>query len=98
LDRALGVLDFDYLLVGDRRRSGPLVEVRDDSGQHLKYTGTVERQVFGLGIGVGPQIDYDHLPAVQSFQPIAAPAKSFHLPRKASRKVGMDLGENRSRK
>ena len=92
---SLGVLDFGYLLVGDRRESGPLVEVGDDAGQHPEHMGAVERDVFRLGIGLGPRIDHDHFPAVQTVQPLAAPAEGIQLARKAGLKIGVDLGGGR---
>ena len=87
----LGVLDCGLLLVGDRRVSGQLVEVGDDVGQHPKHAGAVERDVFRLGVGLGPQVHHDQFPAVQAFQPLAAPARG--LP--AGQKVGQALGRGR---
>jgi hypothetical protein len=71
----LGVLDCGLLLVGDRRVSGQLVEVGDDVGQHPKHAGAVERDIFRLGIGLGPQVHHDPLTAIQAFQPLAALAE-----------------------
>jgi hypothetical protein len=48
-----GVLALGFLFIDDRRETGQLVEVRDDSGQHPKHAWTVERDVFRLGIGLG---------------------------------------------
>jgi hypothetical protein len=48
-----GVLASGFLFIDDRRETGRLVEVRDDSGQH---PSTVERDIFRLGIGLGSQV------------------------------------------
>ncbi len=51
-----GVLAFGFLFIDDRRETGRLVEVRDDSGQHPQHPSTVERDVFRLGIGLASQV------------------------------------------
>jgi hypothetical protein len=42
-----------------------------------------------------PQIHHDYLPAVQTLQPLAAPAEGVQLARKAGLKVGQILGRGR---
>ena len=42
-----------------------------------------------------PQVHHDPLPAIQAFQPLAAPAEGFQLARKAGLKVGLTLGGSR---
>src|SRR5262249_3687541 len=48
-----------------------------------------ERDVLRLGIGLGPQVHHDRLPALQAFQPVAALAESLQLTREASQNVGL---------
>jgi hypothetical protein len=91
----LGVPALGWTLGGARRVSGQLVQVSDDAGQHAEHAGAVERDVFRLGIGLGPQIHHDLLPAVQAIQPLATPAKRVQLARKAGSKVGVALGGGR---
>ena len=71
--------------------TGQVVESPDDSGQQPKHAGTVGRDVFRLESGLGPQIDHDHFPALQTFRPMVALAEVFHHPRKAGLTVGMVL-------
>ena len=52
----------------------------------------VDRDVFRLGIGLGPRVHHDRFPAVQTLQPLAAPAEGCQLARKANLKVGLALG------
>ena len=47
--------------------------------------GAVERDVFRLGIGPRPQVHHDLFPAVQAFQPLAAPAGEPAVQRRAGR-------------
>jgi hypothetical protein len=77
--------------------TGQLVEVGNDAGQHPEHAGAVERHGFRLGIGLGPQIHHDPLPAVQASQPRAAPAGSSQLAREASLKVRRKRGASRLR-
>ncbi len=43
------------------------------------------------GSGLGSQVHHDHLPTLQAFQPIPAPAKGFQLPRKAAPEKGTSV-------
>ena len=85
---SLGVLTLGGFLLGNRRVTGQIVQVGDDAGQHPEHTGSIERDVLRLGIGLGPQVHHDPLSAVQAFQPLAALAESLQLAREASLKVG----------
>ena len=40
------------LLLGNRRETGQVVQVGDDAGQHPEHSGTVERDVLAVGIGL----------------------------------------------
>ncbi len=71
----LGALGLTFLLVGKRWETGQVVQVGDDAGQHPEHTGSVERDVLRLGIGLGPQVHHDPLTAIQAFQPLAALAE-----------------------
>jgi hypothetical protein len=79
------------LLVDDRRVSGQLVEVSDDAGRYAEHAGTVERDVFRVGIGLGPQVHDDQFPAIQTLQSFAAPAVGVPLARESGPKVGQRL-------
>ena len=57
---------------------------RVDAGSRV-----VDRDVFRLGIGLGPRVHHDRFPSVQAFQPLTAQAQSVHLARKAGLKVGL---------
>lgn len=93
----LSVLAFGSTLVAPRRVSGQFVEVGDGAGQRAEHAWVVERDVSRLRIGLGPKIDHDPLPAVQTFQPLEAPAEGFQLPREAGLEVGRDQGGDRLR-
>jgi hypothetical protein len=56
------------------------------------HAGTVERDGFRLGIGLGPLIHRDPLTAVPTLQPLAGPAGSCQLAREAVLKVGEASG------
>ena len=85
---SLSVLTLGGFLLGNRRVTSQIVQVGDDAGQHPEHTGSIERDVLRLGIGLGPQVHHDPLSAVQAFQPLAALAESLQLAREASLKVG----------
>ena len=93
---SLGVLTLGGFLLGNRRVTGQIVQVGDDAGQHPEHTGSIERDVLRLGIGLGPQVHHDPLSAVQAFQPLAALAESLQLTREASLKVGCYLNPHSS--
>ena len=46
-------------------------------------SGSIKPNVFRLGIGLGSEIHNDLFAALQTLQPIAAPALDFHLVRHA---------------
>jgi hypothetical protein len=62
------------LLSGSGRVAGEFFRVRDDSGQNAKHSGAIKPNVFCLGIGLGSEIHNDLFAALQTLQPIAAPA------------------------
>jgi hypothetical protein len=76
----LDALGLTFLLVGERREIGQLVEVDDDAGQYPEHTRTVDRDIFRLGIGLRLQVHHDQRPAVQALQPPAAPAQASISP------------------
>ena len=77
---AQGLVRSGLLLGSLRRNAGQFVEVRDDAGQDAEHTGAVERDGFPLGIGLGSQVDDTRFAALQTIQPIAAPADIVSLP------------------
>ena len=71
---APGLVIQGSLLSGSRRVAGEFVQVRDDSGQNATHSGSIKPNVFRLGIGLGSEIHNDLFAALQTLQPIAAPA------------------------